>query len=96
MSFIILLTANLQHIRNNRLLTKQSEAKDKSSRLQNLFWDLVILCSTLQAGCRCVVVTDCVALQGWQFLALCVGLFLPQHPFLWLLQVHLKRHGDSR
>uniref|UniRef100_A0A4W6FXB5 Pleckstrin homology, MyTH4 and FERM domain containing H2 n=1 Tax=Lates calcarifer TaxID=8187 RepID=A0A4W6FXB5_LATCA len=37
-----------------------------------------------------------VILQGWQFLALCVGLFLPQHPFLWLLQVHLKRHGDSR
>lgn len=37
-----------------------------------------------------------VVLQGWQFLALCVGLFLPQHPFLWLLQVHLKRHGDSR
>ncbi|XP_075903426.1 pleckstrin homology domain-containing family H member 2 isoform X2 [Nelusetta ayraudi] len=35
-------------------------------------------------------------LQGWQFLALCVGLFLPQHPFLWLLQLHLKRHGDSR
>uniref|UniRef100_A0A3B5L8J0 Pleckstrin homology domain containing, family H (with MyTH4 domain) member 2 n=1 Tax=Xiphophorus couchianus TaxID=32473 RepID=A0A3B5L8J0_9TELE len=35
-------------------------------------------------------------LQGWQFLALCVGLFLPRHPFLWLLQVHLKRHGDSR
>ncbi|XP_034040743.1 pleckstrin homology domain-containing family H member 2 [Thalassophryne amazonica] len=35
-------------------------------------------------------------LQAWQFLALCVGLFLPQHPFLWLLQVHLRRHGDSR
>ncbi|XP_036402517.1 pleckstrin homology domain-containing family H member 2 [Megalops cyprinoides] len=35
-------------------------------------------------------------LQGWQFLALCVGLFLPQHPFLWLLQVHLKKHADSR
>ncbi|CAJ1066904.1 pleckstrin homology domain-containing family H member 2 [Xyrichtys novacula] len=35
-------------------------------------------------------------LQGWQFLALCVGLFLPQHPFLWLLQVHLNRHGDCR
>uniref|UniRef100_A0AAQ5WWL0 Pleckstrin homology domain containing, family H (with MyTH4 domain) member 2 n=1 Tax=Amphiprion ocellaris TaxID=80972 RepID=A0AAQ5WWL0_AMPOC len=34
-------------------------------------------------------------LQGWQFLALCVGLFLPQHPFLWLLQVHLKRHGET-
>uniref|UniRef100_A0A669DUQ5 Pleckstrin homology, MyTH4 and FERM domain containing H2 n=1 Tax=Oreochromis niloticus TaxID=8128 RepID=A0A669DUQ5_ORENI len=35
-------------------------------------------------------------LQGWQFLALCVGLFLPQHPFLWLLQIHLKRHADAR
>ncbi|XP_061693306.1 pleckstrin homology domain-containing family H member 2 isoform X2 [Syngnathoides biaculeatus] len=35
-------------------------------------------------------------LQGWQFLALCVGLFVPQHPFFWLLQAHLKRHGDSR
>uniref|UniRef100_A0AAR2J1T7 Pleckstrin homology domain containing, family H (with MyTH4 domain) member 2 n=1 Tax=Pygocentrus nattereri TaxID=42514 RepID=A0AAR2J1T7_PYGNA len=35
-------------------------------------------------------------LQGWQFLALCVGLFLPQHPILWLLQVHLRKHADSR
>ncbi|KAG1935917.1 pleckstriny domain-containing family H [Pimephales promelas] len=35
-------------------------------------------------------------LQGWQFLALCVGLFLPTHPTLWYLQVHLKRYGDSR
>ncbi|XP_058238898.1 pleckstrin homology domain-containing family H member 2 isoform X1 [Hemibagrus wyckioides] len=35
-------------------------------------------------------------LQGWQFLALCVGLFLPQHPILWLLQVHLKKHADRR
>ncbi|MBN3298483.1 PKHH2 protein, partial [Amia calva] len=35
-------------------------------------------------------------LQGWQFLALCVGLFLPQHPFLWFLQRHLKQHGESR
>ncbi|KAK3573997.1 hypothetical protein QTP86_034367, partial [Hemibagrus guttatus] len=35
-------------------------------------------------------------LQGWQFLALCVGLFLPQHPILWLLQVHLKKHADPR
>uniref|UniRef100_A0A3B4FFN1 Pleckstrin homology, MyTH4 and FERM domain containing H2 n=1 Tax=Pundamilia nyererei TaxID=303518 RepID=A0A3B4FFN1_9CICH len=34
--------------------------------------------------------------QGWQFLALCVGLFLPQHLFLWLLQIHLKRHADAR
>uniref|UniRef100_A0A672QAT8 Pleckstrin homology, MyTH4 and FERM domain containing H2 n=1 Tax=Sinocyclocheilus grahami TaxID=75366 RepID=A0A672QAT8_SINGR len=35
-------------------------------------------------------------LQGWQFLALCVGLFLPTPPILWYLQVHLKRHGDFR
>ncbi|XP_076141882.1 pleckstrin homology domain-containing family H member 2 [Alosa pseudoharengus] len=35
-------------------------------------------------------------LQGWQFLALCVGLFMPQHPFLWLLHVHLSKHGDFR
>nr|XP_055026906.1 pleckstrin homology domain-containing family H member 2 [Misgurnus anguillicaudatus]XP_055026907.1 pleckstrin homology domain-containing family H member 2 [Misgurnus anguillicaudatus]XP_055026908.1 pleckstrin homology domain-containing family H member 2 [Misgurnus anguillicaudatus] len=35
-------------------------------------------------------------LQGWQFLSLCVGLFLPTHPILWLLQLHLKQHGDMR
>ncbi|XP_055986504.1 pleckstrin homology domain-containing family H member 2 [Sorex fumeus] len=35
-------------------------------------------------------------LQGWQLLALCVGLFLPHHPFLWLLQLHLKRNADPR
>ncbi|EDL38577.1 pleckstrin homology domain-containing family H member 2 isoform X2 [Mus musculus] len=35
-------------------------------------------------------------LQGWQLLALCVGLFLPHHPFLWLLQLHLQRNADSR
>ncbi|KAF7710663.1 pleckstrin homology domain-containing family H member 2 [Silurus meridionalis] len=35
-------------------------------------------------------------LQGWQFLSLCVGLFLPLHPILWLLQVHLKKHADPR
>ncbi|XP_059374013.1 pleckstrin homology domain-containing family H member 2-like [Carassius carassius] len=35
-------------------------------------------------------------LQGWQFLALCVGLFLPTPPILWYLQVHLKRHRDLR
>ncbi|XP_029449186.1 pleckstrin homology domain-containing family H member 2 isoform X2 [Rhinatrema bivittatum] len=34
--------------------------------------------------------------QGWQLLALCVGLFLPQHPFLWLLKLHLKRSTDLR
>nr|XP_044993374.1 pleckstrin homology domain-containing family H member 2 isoform X2 [Jaculus jaculus]XP_044993375.1 pleckstrin homology domain-containing family H member 2 isoform X2 [Jaculus jaculus] len=35
-------------------------------------------------------------LQGWQLLALCVGLFLPHHPFLWLLRLHLKRNADPR
>uniref|UniRef100_A0A4W4FBF7 Pleckstrin homology domain containing, family H (with MyTH4 domain) member 2 n=1 Tax=Electrophorus electricus TaxID=8005 RepID=A0A4W4FBF7_ELEEL len=35
-------------------------------------------------------------LQGWQFLALCVGLFLPQHPILWLLGCHLEKHADAR
>nr|XP_009667196.1 PREDICTED: pleckstrin homology domain-containing family H member 2 isoform X6 [Struthio camelus australis] len=35
-------------------------------------------------------------IQGLQLLALCVGLFLPQHPFLWLLKLHLKKIADSR
>ncbi|XP_051868899.1 pleckstrin homology domain-containing family H member 2 [Pristis pectinata] len=35
-------------------------------------------------------------LQGWQLLALCIGLFLPQHPFLWLLRVHLQQNADPR
>ncbi|XP_060042931.1 pleckstrin homology domain-containing family H member 2 isoform X3 [Erinaceus europaeus] len=35
-------------------------------------------------------------LQGWQLLALCVGLFLPSHPFLWLLRLHLRRNADTR
>nr|XP_058134465.1 pleckstrin homology domain-containing family H member 2 isoform X5 [Dasypus novemcinctus] len=34
--------------------------------------------------------------KGWQLLALCVGLFLPHHPFLWLLKLHLKKNADSR
>ncbi|ELK14747.1 Pleckstrin like proteiny domain-containing family H member 2 [Pteropus alecto] len=34
--------------------------------------------------------------KAWQLLALCVGLFLPHHPFLWLLRLHLKRNADSR
>uniref|UniRef100_H2QHT8 Pleckstrin homology, MyTH4 and FERM domain containing H2 n=1 Tax=Pan troglodytes TaxID=9598 RepID=H2QHT8_PANTR len=37
-----------------------------------------------------------LAQSGWQLLALCVGLFLPHHPFLWLLSLHLKRNADSR
>uniref|UniRef100_A0A8C2PZ68 Pleckstrin homology domain containing, family H (with MyTH4 domain) member 2 n=1 Tax=Cyprinus carpio TaxID=7962 RepID=A0A8C2PZ68_CYPCA len=44
----------------------------------------------------CLDVFPCSVTQGWQFLALCVGLFLPTPPILWYLQVHLKRHGDSR
>ncbi|XP_048338961.1 pleckstrin homology domain-containing family H member 2 [Sphaerodactylus townsendi] len=35
-------------------------------------------------------------IQAWQLLALSVGLFLPQHPFLWLLKIHLKNNADSR
>uniref|UniRef100_A0A672UM69 Pleckstrin homology, MyTH4 and FERM domain containing H2 n=1 Tax=Strigops habroptila TaxID=2489341 RepID=A0A672UM69_STRHB len=35
-------------------------------------------------------------IQGLQLLALCIGLFLPQHPFLWLLKLHLKKNADSR
>ncbi|XP_067421523.1 pleckstrin homology domain-containing family H member 2 [Emydura macquarii macquarii] len=35
-------------------------------------------------------------IQGLQLLALCVGLFLPQHPFLWLLKLHLKKNADFR
>lgn len=34
--------------------------------------------------------------QAWQLLALCVGLFLPQHPFLWLIKLHLKKNADFR
>uniref|UniRef100_A0A670XQR0 Pleckstrin homology, MyTH4 and FERM domain containing H2 n=1 Tax=Pseudonaja textilis TaxID=8673 RepID=A0A670XQR0_PSETE len=34
--------------------------------------------------------------QAWQLLALCVGLFLPQHPFLWFIKLHLKKNADSR
>uniref|UniRef100_A0A8D2L6Z9 Pleckstrin homology, MyTH4 and FERM domain containing H2 n=1 Tax=Varanus komodoensis TaxID=61221 RepID=A0A8D2L6Z9_VARKO len=35
-------------------------------------------------------------LQAWQLLALCIGLFLPQHPFLWFIKLHLKKNADSR
>ncbi|KAL8185308.1 UNVERIFIED_CONTAM: Pleckstrin y domain-containing H member 2 [Gekko kuhli] len=34
--------------------------------------------------------------KAWQLLALSVGLFLPQHPFLWLLKIHLKNNADPR
>nr|XP_034967100.1 pleckstrin homology domain-containing family H member 2 isoform X3 [Zootoca vivipara] len=32
----------------------------------------------------------------YHLLALCIGLFLPQHPFLWLIKLHLKKNADSR
>nr|DBA27194.1 TPA: hypothetical protein GDO54_011362 [Pyxicephalus adspersus] len=35
-------------------------------------------------------------IQGWQLLALCVGLFLPQHPYIWLLNLFLKKNADIR
>ncbi|KAM9316837.1 pleckstrin homology domain-containing family H member 2 [Gastrophryne carolinensis] len=35
-------------------------------------------------------------IQGWQLLALCVGLFLPQHPYIWLLKMFLKKNADIR
>ncbi|KAM4693408.1 pleckstrin homology domain-containing family H member 2 [Discoglossus pictus] len=35
-------------------------------------------------------------IQGWQLLALCVGLFLPQHPYIWLLKLYLKKSADIR
>uniref|UniRef100_A0A8C5PA12 Pleckstrin homology, MyTH4 and FERM domain containing H2 n=1 Tax=Leptobrachium leishanense TaxID=445787 RepID=A0A8C5PA12_9ANUR len=35
-------------------------------------------------------------IQGWQLLAVCVGLFLPQHPYIWLLKLFLKKHADIR
>ncbi|XP_073420313.1 pleckstrin homology domain-containing family H member 2 isoform X3 [Dendrobates tinctorius] len=35
-------------------------------------------------------------IQGWQLLALCVGLFLPQHPYIWLLKLFLKKNADIR
>ncbi|KAM8947352.1 pleckstrin homology domain-containing family H member 2 isoform 2-T2 [Pelodytes ibericus] len=36
------------------------------------------------------------SIQGWQLLALCTGLFLPQHPYIWLLKLFLKKHADIR
>ncbi|KAG8443617.1 hypothetical protein GDO86_008966 [Hymenochirus boettgeri] len=35
-------------------------------------------------------------IQGWQLLALCVGLFLPHHPYIWLLKLYLRKNADSR
>lgn len=59
---------------------------------------MVCVCSHLgiEATGICLDLFAFSGTQGWQFLALCVGLFLPTPPILWYLQVHLKRHGDSR
>ncbi|KAE8600643.1 hypothetical protein XENTR_v10013342 [Xenopus tropicalis] len=35
-------------------------------------------------------------IQGWQLLALCTGLFLPQHPYIWLLKLYLSKNADNR
>ncbi|ELK09877.1 Pleckstrin like proteiny domain-containing family H member 1 [Pteropus alecto] len=35
-------------------------------------------------------------MQGWQLLALCAPLFLPQHHFLWYVKQQLQRHADPR
>ncbi|CAH2254780.1 pleckstrin homology domain-containing family H member 2 [Pelobates cultripes] len=35
-------------------------------------------------------------IQGWQLLALCMGHFLPQHPYIWLLKLFLKKNADIR
>ncbi|XP_041107363.1 pleckstrin homology domain-containing family H member 2 [Polyodon spathula] len=55
-----------------------------------------IYCQLIKQSCKRQPPGQAGPMQGWQLLALCVGLFLPQHPFLWLLKLHLKRHGDSR
>uniref|UniRef100_A0A8C2CZ90 Pleckstrin homology domain containing, family H (with MyTH4 domain) member 2 n=1 Tax=Cyprinus carpio TaxID=7962 RepID=A0A8C2CZ90_CYPCA len=55
-----------------------------------------IYCQLIKQTRICLDLFAFSGTQGWQFLALCVGLFLPTPPILWYLQVHLKRHGDSR
>ncbi|OCT79346.1 hypothetical protein XELAEV_18026158mg [Xenopus laevis] len=35
-------------------------------------------------------------IQGWQLLALCTGLFLPQFPYIWLLKLYLSKNADIR
>ncbi|KAM9067939.1 pleckstrin homology domain-containing family H member 2 isoform X1 [Sarcophilus harrisii] len=55
-----------------------------------------ICCQLIKQTRRRQVQNQPGPLQGWQLLALCVGLFLPQHPFLWLLKLHLKRNADSK
>ncbi|XP_068927700.1 pleckstrin homology domain-containing family H member 2 isoform X2 [Petaurus breviceps papuanus] len=55
-----------------------------------------ICCQLIKQTRRRQIQNQSGPLQGWQLLALCVGLFLPQHPFLWLLKLHLKRNADSK
>nr|XP_056709597.1 pleckstrin homology domain-containing family H member 2 [Euleptes europaea] len=55
-----------------------------------------ICCQLIKQTRRRQPPTQIGPVQAWQLLALSVGLFLPQHPFLWLLKLHLKNNADSR
>ncbi|XP_041038851.1 pleckstrin homology domain-containing family H member 2 isoform X2 [Carcharodon carcharias] len=55
-----------------------------------------IYCQLIKQTRKRQTQNQCAPLQGWQLLALCVGLFLPQHPFLWLLKHHLQQNADPR
>ncbi|XP_048392591.1 pleckstrin homology domain-containing family H member 2 isoform X1 [Stegostoma tigrinum] len=55
-----------------------------------------IYCQLIKQTRKRQTQNQCASIQGWQFLALCVGLFLPQHPFLWLLKHHLQQNAEPR
>ncbi|XP_062851074.1 pleckstrin homology domain-containing family H member 2 [Trichomycterus rosablanca] len=55
-----------------------------------------IYCQLIKQTCKRQPYGQLGPIQCWQLLALCLGLFLPQPPILWLLQVHLKKHADAR
>ncbi|XP_038668891.1 pleckstrin homology domain-containing family H member 2 isoform X2 [Scyliorhinus canicula] len=55
-----------------------------------------IYCQLIKQTRKRQTQNQCAPIQGWQLLALCVGLFLPQHPFLWLLKHHLQQNADPR
>ncbi|GCB67563.1 hypothetical protein scyTo_0010265, partial [Scyliorhinus torazame] len=55
-----------------------------------------IYCQLIKQTRKRQTQNQCAPIQGWQLLALCVGLFLPRHPFLWLLKHHLQQNADPR
>ncbi|XP_067901278.1 pleckstrin homology domain-containing family H member 2 isoform X2 [Heterodontus francisci] len=55
-----------------------------------------IYCQLIKQTRKRQTQNQCGPMQGWQLLALCVGLFLPQHPFLWLFKYHLQQNADPR